>query len=173
MRNWYLHNQAPGLTTFPVIYPSTEFSMELELQKNLQQKYLVLQNSLLYTTVEGQKRLRVSNLVLRLSSELVKDIRPRFNRSVLIPTVIRRFLLQLAKHRNIELVRQEIMRYSRLINSQYNSVQWAPEVLLATLAMLRSNLLPKSLKLTDSRHIDQLWVSIIECLQMKDWQLQQ
>lgn len=90
-----------------------------------------------------------------------------------MPTVIRKFLLLLIKNRSIEFTREAIMRYCRRINSLDKSVRWVSGALVSSLAMLRSNLLPKSLKLTDGRYLDQLWTSVVDCLNMNDWQLQQ
>jgi hypothetical protein len=53
MKIWYLHNGAPGLTSFPVITPTTEISLELELKENITLNFIVLQSSLLYTNSQG------------------------------------------------------------------------------------------------------------------------
>lgn len=86
---------------------------------------------------------------------------------------VRKFLHLLVLNRNLEYTRDAIMRYCRSINHMQKSVAWVADILLICLGMLRSPLLPKSLKLTDGRNIDQLWTQVIGCLSLNSWQLQQ
>lgn len=174
--NWkttFTHNKVVGgLTGMTSVNPHKILVTELELLCPTTETHLVLQNSLLYTDCRGVKRVRVSNLVVKLE-KTVTLLRELADVESLKAFYTRKIIYMVCGNRNIENTRDAIVKYCKGIHSRRKTLQWVNDLLMISLAILKSKVLPMSLNLTKGKHLDELWVGICEIIDMPDWQVLQ
>lgn len=165
----FIHNKTAGLTGCTSMNPHKIITTEIELLCPTTDTHVVLQNSLLYTDSKGVKRVRVSNLVMKLEKNMAV-LRDLVDVETLKAYYTRKITYMICNNRNIETTREAIIKYCKGIHSRKKSSQWVNDILIMSLALLKSKVFPTSLQFIQGKSLDELWVGILSSLGLPDWQ---